>query len=63
MVKKARFYWLFHPIYVLTYKIIVIKPALTSTKLLFNVARGVQILYFKILAFLYCKFKKRSVDG
>ena len=41
MVKKALFYYLNPPIYALTYNIIVIKPALTSTKLNFNVARGV----------------------
>ena len=64
MFKKAWFYWLFHLIYALTYKIIVLKPALTSTKLLlFKVARGVLILNFKIIAFLNCEFKKRSVDG
>jgi len=32
MGKKALFYWLFEAIYTLTYTLIVIKPALTSTK-------------------------------
>ena len=39
--KKALFYLVFLTIYALTYNRIVIKPALTSTKLNFNVARGV----------------------
>ncbi len=39
--QKALFYCLFEPIYALTYNYIVIKPALTSKILSFNVARGV----------------------
>ena len=60
-VKKTLFYLVFGTIYALTYNRIVIKPRLTSTKLYFNVARGVQILKFKILAFLNCKFLRREV--
>jgi len=39
--KKPLFYGLFCLIYALTYKEIVIKRALTSTKLIINSARGV----------------------
>ena len=61
MLKKALFYYLKLAIYALTYNLIVIKPALTSMLLFFNVARGVQILKTKILAFLNCKFLRREV--
>ena len=59
--KKAWFYSLFEAIYALTYNKIVIKPALTFTRVFFISAKGVQILKTKILAFLNCKFLRREV--